>query len=114
MLLAAGLGARDALRLEAGLCLYGNDLDETITPVEGGLTWTVAKSRRETGGFLGADVILEQIKDGVDKRRVGLISQGAPARSHSAILDPESGKEIGEVADTGEEEQIREWRPMPC
>ena len=56
-----GLGARDSLRLEAGLCLYGNDIDDTITPVEGGLTWTIPKSRRKTGGFTGAEHILPQL-----------------------------------------------------
>lgn len=76
----AGLGARDSLRLEAGLCLYGHDLNETISPVEGGLTWTIGARRRSEGGFLGADKILPQIKGGVSKRRVGLIVEGAPAR----------------------------------
>jgi aminomethyltransferase len=74
------LGARDSLRLEAGLCLYGHDLDETVTPVEGGLTWTIGKSRREEGGFIGSDIVLPQIKNGVARRRVGLIVTGAPAR----------------------------------
>lgn len=76
----AGLGARDSLRLEAGLCLYGHDLDETITPVEAGLVWTIGKRRRDEGGFIGADVILSQIKGGVSRRRIGLIVEGAPAR----------------------------------
>lgn len=95
-----GLGARDSLRLEAGLCLYGNDLNEDITPVEAGLSWTVAKTRRAAGGFLGADVILKQLKDGPEKRRIGLVSKGAPARSHVEILD-ESGQVIGEVTSGG-------------
>eukprot|EP00171_Calliarthron_tuberculosum_P016837 IDg16837t1 len=60
----AGLGARDSLRLEAGLCLYGNDIDETTTPVEAAISWTIAKRRREEGGFLGADRILAQLRDG--------------------------------------------------
>ena len=72
----AGLGARDSLRLEAGLCLYGNDLNEDITPVEGALTWTIGKRRRVEGGFLGSEYILPQIKNGVSKRRVGLVVQG--------------------------------------
>ncbi|CAO0790686.1 unnamed protein product [Mucor circinelloides] len=92
----AGLGARDSLRLEAGLCLYGNDLDETTTPVEAGLTWTIPKSRRETGGFLGAEHILPQIKGGVTRRRVGLIVEGAPARGGAEILNKE-GQVIGTV-----------------
>jgi len=93
----AGLGARDALRLEAGLPLYGNDLEEHITPVEAGLTWTVGKPRREAFSMLGGDVIKQQIADGVSRRRVGLVvGKGAPARSHSQIVDM-SGKEVGEV-----------------
>ncbi|KAL1927889.1 hypothetical protein VTP01DRAFT_3294 [Rhizomucor pusillus] len=94
----AGLGARDSLRLEAGLCLYGNDLDDTTTPVEAGLTWTIPKSRRETGGFLGAERILTQIKDKktIERRRIGLIVQGAPAREGAEILDKE-GNVIGKV-----------------
>jgi aminomethyltransferase len=82
----AGLGARDSLRLEAGLCLYGHDLDETITPVEGALTWTIGKRRREEGGFIGADIILPQIKGGVERRRIGLIVEGAPARGNSCLI----------------------------
>ncbi|KAI8985109.1 aminomethyltransferase [Pilobolus umbonatus] len=92
----AGLGARDSLRLEAGLCLYGNDLDETTTPIEAGLTWTIPKSRRETGGFLGAETILSQIKNGVSRRRVGLMVEGAPARAGAEILNKE-GELIGTV-----------------
>ncbi|CAO3654294.1 unnamed protein product [Cunninghamella echinulata] len=92
----AGLGARDSLRLEAGLCLYGNDLDETTTPVEAGLTWTIAKSRRQTGGFLGAEHILPQIKGGVTRRRIGLIVDGAPAREGAEILTKE-GEVIGKI-----------------
>lgn len=92
----AGLGARDSLRLEAGLCLYGHDLNENISPVEGTLLWTVGKRRRQEGGFLGADIIKGHIKDGVSKKRIGLIVQGAPAREHAKILD-ENENEIGEV-----------------
>ncbi|KAL6758793.1 hypothetical protein V8C86DRAFT_2587918 [Haematococcus lacustris] len=92
----AGLGPRDSLRLEAGLCLYGNDLDESITPIEAGLAWTVGKRRREKFDFLGGEVIREQLAKGVSKRRVGFISAGAPARQHSAITTPD-GQEIGEV-----------------
>eukprot|EP00249_Psilotum_nudum_P017502 c26354_g1_i3 orf=557-1810(+) len=95
-----GLGARDSLRLEAGLCLYGNDLEQHITPVEAGLSWTIGKRRRSEGGFLGAEVILQQVQDGPSRRRVGLISAGAPARSHSEIVD-ETGKVIGDVTSGG-------------
>lgn len=81
-----GLGARDSLRLEAGLCLYGNDIDETTTPVEAALNWTIGKRRRAEGGFPGADVILGQIKDGTARRRVGLKPEGrAPARGGTEI-----------------------------
>lgn len=92
-----GLGPRDSLRLEAGLCLYGNDLNEDITPIEAGLTWTIAKSRREACDFLGGEVIKKQLADGVAIRRVGLVSSGAPARQHSEILTPD-GTRVGEVS----------------
>ncbi len=71
-----GLGARDSLRLEAGLCLYGHDLDETTSPVEAGLRWTIPKHRREGGGFLGADRIQRELADGVSRRRVGIKPEG--------------------------------------
>ncbi|TPX62565.1 aminomethyltransferase [Powellomyces hirtus] len=92
----AGLGARDSLRLEAGLCLYGHDLDDTVTPVEGGLTWTIGKRRREEGGFLGAEKIIPQIGKAVPRRRVGLVVEGAPAREGAEILNAD-GETIGKV-----------------
>ncbi|XP_058454618.1 uncharacterized protein LOC131432397 [Malaya genurostris] len=94
----AGLGARDSLRIEAGLCLYGNDIDETTTPVEAGLLWLVAKQRRVEKNFPGSDVILNQIKNGVTRRRVGFLmtSGSAPARQHVEIYDNEQHK-IGEI-----------------
>lgn len=95
-----GLGARDSLRLEAGLCLYGNDMEQHITPVEAGLTWAIGKRRRAEGGFLGAEVILKQIADGPSIRRVGLFSPGPPARGHSEIQN-EKGENIGEVTSGG-------------
>ncbi|CAH1782756.1 unnamed protein product [Owenia fusiformis] len=93
----AGLGARDALRLEAGLCLYGNDIDESTTPVEAMLTWTIGKRRKEEGGFPGADVILAQLKDAksVTRKRRGFISSGPPARGGTKIYDASGEKEIG-------------------
>ncbi|KAI9502197.1 hypothetical protein GGI26_003877 [Coemansia sp. RSA 1358] len=93
----AGLGARDSLRLEAGLCLYGSDIDSTTTPMEANLVWTVGKRRRAEGGFIGADIILDQIakKSGL-RRRVGLIVEGAPARAHSRVLSAD-GEVIGEI-----------------
>lgn len=95
-----GLGARDSLRLEAGLCLYGNDLEQHITPVEAGLTWAVGKRRRAEGGFLGAEVILKQIEQGPSIRRVGFTSSGPPARSHNEIKN-ENGDNIGEITSGG-------------
>ncbi|XP_072305479.1 aminomethyltransferase, mitochondrial [Eucyclogobius newberryi] len=92
----AGLGARDSLRLEAGLCLYGNDIDETTTPVEATLVWTIGKRRRQTRDFPGADVIVPQIKNKTQRKRVGLISTGPPVRQHTPILSAE-GNVIGEV-----------------
>ncbi len=84
--LPAGLGARDSLRLEAGLCLYGHDLNETISPVEANLNWLIGKRRRESGGFLGAATIQKQLKDGVSRKRVGfVIKKGPPAREDSEI-----------------------------
>ncbi|XP_004625150.2 aminomethyltransferase, mitochondrial [Octodon degus] len=92
----AGLAARDSLRLEAGLCLYGNDIDEHTTPVEGSLSWTLGKRRRATMDFPGATVIVPQLKGKVERKRVGLICEGAPMRAHSPILCTE-GTVIGAV-----------------
>ena len=97
----AGLGARDSLRLEAGLCLYGSDIDETTTPIEAGLAWTISKRRRAEGGFPGAAVILAQLADGPSRRRVGLKPDGrAPARAHTEVTDS-AGTRIGEVTSGG-------------
>ncbi|XP_026863396.1 aminomethyltransferase, mitochondrial isoform X1 [Electrophorus electricus] len=92
----AGLGARDSLRLEAGLCLYGNDIDETTTPVEASLVWTIGKRRRQARDFPGADIIIPQIKAKTQRKRVGLISTGPPIRQHTPILSLD-GRIIGEV-----------------
>jgi len=93
----AGLGARDTLRLEAGLCLYGQDIDETTTPIEAGLNWTIAKRRREEGGFPGANVIVSQIADGPARRLVGIRPEGrAPARAGTAI-NTVDGEPLGEI-----------------
>ncbi len=93
-----GLGARDSLRLEAGLCLYGNDIDITTTPIESMLAWTICKRRREQGGFIGSDVILGQLanKSLVKRKRIGLISEGAPVRSGDKIYNTQ-GDIIGVV-----------------
>ncbi|MCG8507849.1 MAG: glycine cleavage system aminomethyltransferase GcvT [Rhodospirillales bacterium] len=97
----AGLGARDSLRLEAGLCLYGSDIDETTTPVEAGLTWTVNKRRREEANFPGATIILRQIKEGTTRKRVGIKPEGkAPARAHTEIVDAD-GSSVGEITSGG-------------
>jgi glycine cleavage system T protein (aminomethyltransferase) len=96
-----GLGARDTLRLEAGLCLYGHDIDETTTPVEAGLSWTIARNRRAAGDFPGAPTILRQLAEGPSRRRVGIRPDGrAPAREGTAILDP-AGNSLGRVTSGG-------------
>lgn len=95
-----GLGARDSLRLEAGLCLYGHDLDETISPIEAGLAWTIQKRRREAGDFPGADRILRELKDKPARKRVGLKPlERAPAREGVEIHA--DGKKIGAVTSGG-------------
>ena len=96
-----GLGARDTLRLEAGLCLYGHDIDGTTTPIEAGLAWTVGKRRRAEANFPGADRILRELTDGPKRRRVGIRPDGrAPAREGTAIQGP-GGREIGRVTSGG-------------
>src|SRR5439155_17582566 len=71
-----GLGARDTLRLEAGLCLYGHDIDDTTSPVEAGLAWTIARRRRAEGGFPGAATILRQLAEGPTRKRIGIRPDG--------------------------------------
>jgi len=97
----AGLGARDSLRLEAGLCLYGNDMDEHTTPIEAGLGWLLGKTRKERKDFPGADKIMGQVADKskVFRRRIGIVTKdGPPPRSHMAIVDgADPSKTIGEV-----------------
>jgi aminomethyltransferase len=96
-----GLGARDSLRLEAGLCLYGSDIDQTTSPVEADLVWTIGKRRREEGGFAGDSVILSHLKNGAARKRVGIKPEGrAPARAHTEIQDM-NGKRIGEITSGG-------------
>jgi aminomethyltransferase len=93
----AGLGARDTLRLEAGLCLYGHDMDETITPIEADLTWSIGKRRRLEGGFRGDTRILEQLSQGVTRKRVGLRPEGrAPIREGADVLDAQ-GQKVGHI-----------------
>ncbi|WP_299829020.1 glycine cleavage system aminomethyltransferase GcvT [uncultured Roseobacter sp.] len=102
-----GLGARDSLRLEAGLCLYGHDIDAMTGPVEAGLTWSVQKIRRASGaragGFPGADLVLETFASGVARKRVGLRPEGrAPMREGVKLFDAEEGgAQIGAVTSGG-------------
>ena len=98
----AGLGARDSLRLEAGLCLYGNDIDETTSPVEAALTWTIGKRRRVAWDFPGADRVREELSDGPKRLRVGLKPEGRqPARAHTPIHAAGGGEPLGEVTSGG-------------
>ncbi|AJC79490.1 aminomethyltransferase (glycine-cleavage system T protein) [Rhizobium etli bv. phaseoli str. IE4803] len=104
---AIGLGARDSLRLEAGLCLYGNDIDTTTSPVEAALEWAMQKARRgngaRAGGFPGSGRILSELENGAARRRVGLKPEGkAPVRGHAKLFADAEGKvEIGEVTSGG-------------
>lgn len=99
-----GLGARDSLRLEAGLCLYGNDIDTTTTPAEADLEWAIQKVRRtggdRAGGFPGADRILSELENGAPRRRVGLLPDGrAPMRAGTEIFAGDA--KVGEVTSGG-------------
>jgi aminomethyltransferase len=96
-----GLGARDSLRLEAGLPLYGHDLDETTSPVEAGLGFAIAKRRRAEGGFPGTERIRRELAEGPSRKRVGIRPDGrAPVREGAAVLSPD-GSEIGTVTSGG-------------
>jgi aminomethyltransferase len=99
--LPVGLGARDSLRLEAGLCLYGHDIDETTTPIEADLAWTIGKRRRTEGGFPGAAPVLRQLAEGATRKRVGIRPDGrAPAREETPIVDTARNR-IGHVTSGG-------------
>jgi aminomethyltransferase len=99
--LPIGLGARDSLRLEAGLCLYGHDIDLSTNPIEAGLAWSISQRRRSQGGFPGAALIQRLIAEGTPRRRVGIILEGkAPAREGAVIL-AEQGEEIGRLTSGG-------------
>jgi aminomethyltransferase len=96
-----GLGARDSLRLEAGLCLHGHDIDTSTTPIEAGLAWSIQKRRRQEGGFPGAARILRELADGAKRKRVGLDLAGkAPAREGADLTAPD-GRKIGRVTSGG-------------
>ena len=97
----AGLGARNSLRMEAGLCLYGNDISTLTSPVEAGLTWSIPKERIENGGFIGHENIKKDLIDGVEKKLVGIKPLGKlPAREGTQILN-KNGKIIGEITSGG-------------
>lgn len=92
----AGLGARDSLRLEAGLCLYGNDIDETTSPVEANLVWTIGKRRRTEWNFPGAERVRDELDNGPKRLRVGILPEGRqPARAHTAVAV--GGETVGEI-----------------
>jgi aminomethyltransferase len=95
-----GLGARDSLRLEGGLCLYGHDIDTTTSPIEGALAWSIQKRRREEGGFPGAARIQRELAQGAARRRVGIRPEGRqPAREGAEIMA--GGRRIGTVTSGG-------------
>jgi aminomethyltransferase len=103
--LPVGLGARDSLRLEAGLCLYGHELSEDIDPVQAGLLWSISKARRpdgaRPGGFPGAGIIFRRMAEGAPLRRVGLTVQGKrPVREGQPVLAAD-GRAVGEVCSAG-------------
>lgn len=102
---AIGLGARDSLRLECGLCLYGHDLDAETTPVESSLLWALSKSRRadgaRRGGYPGAGIIMQQIAEGVSRKRVGIKAEGRMPVRDGAILQDSDGNEVGIVTSGG-------------
>jgi aminomethyltransferase len=96
-----GLGARDSLRLEAGLCLYGHDIDETTSPVEADLLWSIQKRRRNEGGFIGAARVQKEIASGTKRKRVGIKPEGrAPAREGTVVTDA-GGRQIGIITSGG-------------
>lgn len=102
---AIGLGARDSLRLEAGLCLYGHDMNSETTPIEASLLWAISKARRSdgarAGGFPGAEVIFAQQRDGIARKRVGLLPQErTPVREGAEVVDAE-GNVVGSVCSGG-------------
>lgn len=99
-----GLGARDSLRLEAGLCLYGHDINEEVSPIEGALAWTISKRRKEEGGYLGFENVNKHIAEGVIKKRCGFIAAGKlPVREGAEIFN--KGTKVGVVCSGG---------PSPC
>lgn len=98
---AIGLGARDSLRLEAGLCLYGQDIDITTSPIEAGLAWSIQKRRREEAGFPGAERILSELRDGPTRRLVGIKPEGRTIARQGTPIFYDSGSDIGVVTSGG-------------
>ncbi len=102
---AIGLGARDSLRLEAGLCLYGHELNDEISPIEAALNWSISRSRRtggtKEGGFPGASIILDQMQNGVQRKRIGLQLEGRMAAREGVSLHNQAGEKVGEVCSGG-------------
>ncbi len=94
-----GLGARDSLRLEAGLCLYGHDLDPKTTPIEGSLSWALSKKHKSEGSFLGSEIVLQQIKNGIKKKRVGIKPEKIIAREGAKIFV--NNEEVGVITSGG-------------
>jgi len=99
--LPIGLGARDSLRLEAGLCLYGHDIDTTTTPIEAGLLWSISKRRRESGGFPGVARIQREIAEGPARRRIGLRVEGKVPAREGAVIETLDGESVGTVTSGG-------------
>ena len=99
--LPCGLGARDSLRLEAGLCLYGHELDEGTTPVEAGLAWTIQERRRSEASFAGADIILGQLSSGPDRMRVGVSALTKRPIREGAKLRSEENDQVGIITSGG-------------
>jgi aminomethyltransferase len=96
-----GLGARDSLRLEAGLCLYGHDIDTTTTPIEAGLAWSISKRRRAEGGFPGASVVQRQLAEGPPRRRVGIRPEGRVVAREGVEMADRTGNVIGAITSGG-------------
>jgi aminomethyltransferase len=91
----AGLGARDTLRLEAGLCLYGHDINETTSPVEAGLAWSIGKRRRAEGGFPGAARIQGELRDGPERLRIGMVLDGRASAREGAVIHAANSAPVG-------------------
>jgi aminomethyltransferase len=96
-----GLGARDSLRLEAGLCLYGHDIDETTDPIEAGLSWSISKRRREEGGFPGYERVHTALEGGLTRRRIGLLPQSKTPVREGAVIFTKAGRRMGRVTSGG-------------